>query len=250
MPKRLENKTALITGGTSGFGFETAKRYIEEGARVLITGRSQKKIDEALTKLGKNAYGFAADSSSISDLEKLSEEAKKVFGTIDILFVNAGRGFFAPIAKVDEKIFDQQFDLNVKGAFFTVQKILPLLKKGSSIILTCSAVQNKGAAESSLYFASKAAIRSFVRCMAAEFGNQEIRVNSISPGIVPTNFFGNSNVGDNAYSQFEDMIIEAAPLSRAGTPLEIANAAVYLGSDEASYITAADLVIDGGWSNV
>lgn len=250
MTKRLENKTAVITGGTTGLGFEMAKRFIEEGARVLITGRTREKVDRAVSQLGKNAHGIAADSSKIAELDKLANKAKELFGRVDILIANAGGGVFAPILEVDEAAFDQQFDLNVKGVFFTVQKILPHMKKGGSIILISSAVNAKGVPTGSIYFASKAAVRSFVRCMAAELGEQGIRVNSLSPGIIPTNFFGNSNLGESAYDQFEKRLIAQIPLGRSGTPLEIANAAVFLGSEESSYITATDLVVDGGWMNV
>ncbi len=176
---RLKNKNCVITGGTTGIGFETAKRYVEEGARVLITGRSQEKIDEAVAKLGKMAVGIAADATQVKELEKLAKKAKEHFGHVDVLFANAGGGVFAPISEVDEAGFDQQFDLNVKGVFFTVQKILPLMRKGGSIILTASAVNGKGASTGSIYFASKAAVRSFARCMAAELGEKGIRVNSL-----------------------------------------------------------------------
>ncbi|NNM43259.1 MAG: glucose 1-dehydrogenase [Chlamydiae bacterium] len=250
MGKRLENKKAVITGGTTGLGFETAKRYIEEGAEVLITGRTQQKIDEAVKKLGKGTHGIAADARNNADLDKLAKKAKEVFGHVDILFANAGGGVFAPIEEVDEKSYYDQFDVNVKGVFFTVQKILPLLKKGSSIILNASAVNSKGGAGSSLYFASKATVRSFARSMAAELGSKGIRVNSLSPGLIPTKFFSNSNLGENSFTEFEEKMLTAIPLGRAGTPLEIANAAVFLGSDEASYVTAEDLVVDGGWMNV
>ncbi len=250
MTKRLENKKAVITGGTTGLGFETAKRYLEEGAHVLITGRTQKTLDEAVIRLGKNAHGFKADSTNVKQLDLLAKEAKKIFGFVDILFANAGGGIFAPIEEVNEESFSSQFDLNVKGVFFTVQKILPLLKKGSSIILNSSTVNSKGAPGGSLYFASKAAVRSFARSMAAELGSIGIRVNCLSPGIIPTQFFKNSNLGENGFSQFEEKMIDSIPLGRPGTPLEIANAAVFLGSDESSYMTAADLVIDGGWKNV
>lgn len=247
---RLKNKTAVITGGTTGLGFEMARRYIEEGARVLITGRSQEKVDQAVAKLGKNAHGIAADSSKIRDLEKLAKKAQETFGHVDILIANAGSGIFTMIMDVDEGAYDREFDLNVKGVFFTVQKILPLMKKGGAIILLASAVNAKGAASGTLYFASKAAVRSFARCMAAELGPQGIRVNSLSPGLIPTQFFQNSNLGETGYGQFEKMVVEKNPLSRPGTPLEIAHAAVFLGSDESSYITAEDLVVDGGYMNV
>jgi NAD(P)-dependent dehydrogenase (short-subunit alcohol dehydrogenase family) len=249
MSKRLAGKKAVITGGTTGLGFESAKRFIDEGAEVLITGRSQPKVDEAVKKLGKEAHGIEADASKLADLEKLSKEAKKLFKHVDILFANAGMGVFSPIEEVTEESFYEQFDLNVKGVFFTVQKILPLLKKGSSVILTASAVNSKGAPNGSLYFASKAAVRSFARCMAAELGPKGIRVNSLSPGLIPTNFFHNSNLGKDAYGEFEEHLVKTLPIPRAGTPLEIAQAAVFLASDESSYITAEDLLVDGGWVN-
>ena len=251
MTKRLENKTAVITGGTTGLGFETAKRYLEEGAQVLITGRTQDKVDKAVAELGEGAHGIASDASNVADIEKLAQKAAGLFnGKVDILFANAGNGVFSPIHEVDEDAYAHQFDLNVKGVFFTVQKFLPLLEQGSSIIMTASAVNGKGAPGGSLYFASKAAVRSFARSMAAELGPQGIRVNTLSPGIVPTHFFANSNVGEDAYGGFAEMVVASAPLGREGTPLDMANGAVYLGSDESSYMTAADHVVDGGWMNV
>ena len=250
MSTELNGKTAVITGGTTGIGFATAQRYLEEGAQVLITGRTQSKVDEALAALGERAFGLAADSTNLSDLDQLADKAKALFGRVDILFANAGNGVFAPIDSVDEAGYAQQFDLNVKGVFFTVQKLLPLLGKGSSIILTASAVHAKGAPMGTLYFASKAAVRSFARTMAAELGETGIRVNTLSPGLVPTKFFSNTNVGEGAYDGFEQMVTATAPAGRAGEAEEIANGAVFLGSDRSSYMTASDLVIDGGWMNV
>ncbi|MEM9103995.1 MAG: SDR family oxidoreductase [Pseudomonadota bacterium] len=247
---RLEGKKALITGGTTGIGFETAQSFIQEGAQVMITGRSQDKIDSAVNALGGNAIGVVADSSSFNDLKKLATHVEKSFGNLDILFANAGNGVFSPLSDVTEESYDHQFDLNVKGVFFTVQQMLPLLAKGSSIVLTASAVHGKGFSGGSLYFASKAAVRSFARSMAAELGPQGIRVNTLSPGLIPTKFFSNSNIGDAGYEPFAQAITSSAPLARVGNALEIANAAVFLGSDESSYMTAADLVIDGGWMNV
>lgn len=250
MAKRLQDKSAVITGGTSGIGLAAARRYLEEGAKVLITGRSQEKVNAAVSDLGDGAAGIAADSSNLTDLDALAAEAKTLFDTVDVLFANAGNGVFSPISDVDEAGYAHQFDLNVKGVFFTVQKLLPMMGQGGSIILTASAVHGKGVPGGSLYFASKAAVRSFARTMAAELGGMGIRVNAISPGLVPTNFFENSNVGAGGYGQFDDMISNAAPLGRPGTPVEIANAAVYLGADESAYVTAEDLVVDGGWMNV
>ena len=188
--------------------------------------------------------------TSLGDLDGLAAAAREKLGQVDILFANAGNGMFAPILQADEALFDRQFDLNVKGVFFTVQKLVPLMGAGGSIILTSSAVQSKGAAGGSLYFASKAAVRSFARSMAAELGGQGIRVNALSPGIVPTQFFVNSNAPEELYHDFESMAGKAAPLGRAGKPDEIAEVAVFLGSDASSFVTAADYVADGGWSNV
>lgn len=240
----------MITGGTTGLGFETARQYLSEGAKVLITGRTQEKVDQAVNELGTGANGTAADSSKLEDLKKLASFAQESLGQVDILFVNAGGGIFGAISDIAEEDYDKQFDVNVKGVFFTVQQILPLIPKGGSIILNASAVNEKGVSTGTLYFATKAAVRSFARSMAAELGEKEIRVNSLSPGIVPTKFFNNSNVPDETYSDFEKMIVNSAPLKRAGKPADIAQAAIYLGSDESSYVTAVDLVVDGGWMNV
>ncbi|EAQ28115.1 glucose dehydrogenase [Erythrobacter sp. NAP1] len=247
---RLAGKKAVITGGTTGLGLASAKRYLEEGAEVIITGRKQKGIDAALAELGAGAHGFVADSTSISDLQALADFAKDTFGEVDILFANAGNGMFAPIDQVDEELYARQFDLNVKGAFFTVQAFLPVLSGNSSVIITSSAVHAKGAPGGTLYFASKAAVRSFARTMAAELGGRGVRVNTLSPGIVPTNFFENSNAPTELYHDFEAMAGQGAPLGRAGKPVEIAEVAVFLASDEASFVTAADYVADGGWMNV
>lgn len=250
MSLRLQGKNAVVTGGTSGIGFETAQRFLAEGAQVLITGRAQDRVDAAVARLGSGASGVAADSRRIADLERLAQTAKSTFSQVDILFANAGGGIFSPIADTGEAAFDDQFDANVKGVFFTVQNILPLMGSGGSIILNASAVNAKGAPGGSMYFASKAAVRSFARSMAAELGGAGIRVNALSPGMIPTKFFENSNIGADGYAQFEQIVIPATPLGRPGAPREIANAAVFLASDEAGYITAADLAVDGGWMNV
>lgn len=246
---RLAGKTAVITGGTTGIGLATARRFHAEGARLLITGRDQARIDEAISQVG-GGTGVVADSTDLADLDQVASAAREHFKAVDILFVNAGNGMFAPVSGVDEALYDRQFDLNVKGVFFTVQKMLPLLRRGGSIILTASAVHGKGAPGGSIYFASKAAVRSFARTMAAELSGSGIRVNALSPGIVPTQFFVNSNAPEETYNDFEQMAGKNAPLGRAGTPDEIANAAVFLASDEASFVTATDFVVDGGWMNV
>lgn len=247
---RLAGKKAVITGGTTGIGFASAQDFLAEGAEVLITGRKKEGVDRAVAKLGAGAHGLVADSSVLSDLRKLSETAKSLFGHVDVVFANAGNGMFAPVSDVDEALYARQFDLNVRGVFFTVQSLLPLMGEGGSIILTASAVHGKGAPGGSLYFASKAAVRSFARSMAAEFGPKGIRVNTLSPGIVPTQFFENSNAPVELYNDFDALAGQGSPLGRAGTAEEQAAVAVFLASDESRLMTAADLVNDGGWMNV
>lgn len=248
--QNLTGKTAIITGGTTGIGFETAKQYIAAGARIIITGQNQTRLDAAVEALGENAIGVNANVTDLAALDRLAERAKKTFGSVDILFANAGSGIFAPIEAVDEAGYDKQFDVNVKGVFFTVQRLLPVLGEGASIILTGSAVHEKGVATGSLYFATKAAVRSFTRSLAAELAPRGIRVNTLSPGIVRTHFAANTNVSEDDFEGFIEMVKSQAPLGRVGTATDMANAALFLASDASSYMTAADLVIDGGWMNV
>ncbi len=246
----LTGKTAVITGGTTGIGFETAKHYIAAGARVIITGQNQVRLDAAIEALGENAVGVNANVTDLAALDRLAGSARDAFGQVDILFANAGSGVFAPIEAVDEAAYDKQFDVNVKGVFFTVQRLLPVLADGASIILTGSAVHGKGVATGSLYFATKAAVRSLTRSLAAELAPRGIRVNTLSPGIVRTHFAANTNVSEDDFEGFIDMVKSQAPLGREGTPTDMANAALFLASDASSYMTAADLVVDGGWMNV
>lgn len=247
---RLDGKTAVVTGGSTGIGFATARQYLDEGAQVIITGRDETRLNEAAETLGDNAIPFVSDVLSMNDLDALADYARNEFGRVDVLFANAGLGVFAPIEEVSEADYDKQFDINVKGVYFTVQKILPLVPEGGSIILTASAVNEKGVGTGSLYFATKAAVRSFARTLAAELGPRQIRVNALSPGIVPTHFSQKVNIPEDAFQGFMDMVAQQAPLGRAGTPEEMAKAAAFLASDDASYMTAGDLVIDGGWMNV
>lgn len=247
---RLQGKTALITGGTTGIGFETAKQYLAEGARVIITGTNEARLTEAISQLGENATTVRADVRSLSDLDNLAESVKQEFGSLDILFANAGIGYFAAIEDVDEAFYDNQFDINVKGVFFTVQKLVGLLNENSSIILNASAVNEKGAPMGSLYFATKAAVRSLARSLAAELATRKIRVNALSPGIVRTSFQSKLDMPDEAFEGFIDYVKNIAPLGREGQAEEIAKAAVFLASDDSSYMTAADLVVDGGYMNV
>ncbi len=247
---RLAGKKAVITGGTTGLGFETARAYLAQGAQVIITGRSQERLDKAVAELGEGAVGIKADATSVQELSDLAAKTKDIFGSIDIIFANAGIGIFAPIEDMTEDGFDNQFGINVKGVFFTVQQLAPLLKDGGSIILNSSAVNAKGAPTGSVYFASKAAVRSFARSFAAELGHRGIRVNSLSPGVVRTPFQSKMDMPAEELEGFIDAVIKSAPLGREGTTADIANAAIYLGSDESAYVTGADLTVDGGWMNV
>ena len=247
---RLTNKTAVITGGTTGIGFASAKQFISEGAKVIITGRNQERLNQAVEKLGTNAIAVKADVLSLTDLDNLATRVREEFGRLDIIFANAGSGYFSPLEQVDEKFYDNQFDINVKGVFFTVQKLVGFLKPGASVILNASAVNQKGAATGSIYFATKAAVRSFARSFAAELGDRKIRVNSLSPGIVRTEFEKKLDLPDGAFQGFIDAVVQTAPLHREGEVDEIAKAAIFLASDDSSYMTASDVVVDGGFMNV
>lgn len=247
---RLADKRTVITGGTTGIGFAAARRFLAEGATVLITGQNDERIKGAIQELGGDVIGFRADVRKIRDIELLAAAAKDKLGGVDVLFANAGVGTFLPIEAVDESNFDDQFAINVKGVYFTVQKLLPLMGAGASIILNASAVHSKGLAMASVYAATKAAVRSLTRSLAMELGPQQIRVNSVSPGLIPTAFQAKMGLTPEVYSGFEGFVKQAAPLGRVGDSDEVAAAVLYLASDEAAYVTAADLLVDGGYMSV
>ena len=248
--KKLEGKVAVITGGNSGIGLSTAQSYIEQGASVVIFGRNQITVDQAVETLGQQAVGVVGDVSNIADLQHLAAVTKQRFGGVDIVFANAGVGVFAPIDQVTEADFDAQYNINVKGVYFTVQSLLPIMKEGASVILTGSAVHEKGVPTGSLYFSTKAAVRSLARTLAAELAPRGIRVNTLSPGIVRTHFADKTNISSDEFEGFIQMVATQAPLGREGVPQDMANAALFLASNDSSYMTAGDLVIDGGWMNV
>jgi NAD(P)-dependent dehydrogenase (short-subunit alcohol dehydrogenase family) len=249
--QKLSGKIAVITGGSSGIGLATAKRFVEEGAHVVITGRREKELKEAAVFIKRNVTTVVGDVSRLEDLDRLYAVVKEKHGHIDILFANAGAGTIAPLAVATEAHFDQTFGVNVKGLFFTVQKALPLFKDGGSIILTSSVSNVLGLPGFSVYAASKAAVRNFARAWTMELKDRKIRVNSMSPGPTETPALETTTgltaeQAKQAAAQFATQI----PMGRRGTPEEIAAAVVFLASDESSYITGVDLAVDGGMAQV
>jgi len=249
--QKLAGKIAVITGGSSGIGLATAKRFVEEGAHVVITGRREKELKEAAAFIGRNVTTVAGDVSRLEDLDRLYVAVKEKHGHIDVLFANAGAGTIAPLAVATEAHFDQTFDVNVKGLFFTVQKALPLFKDGGSIILTSSVSNVLGLPGFSAYAASKAAVRNFARGWTLELKDRKIRVNCMSPGAIDTPALATTTgltaeQVEQAVAQFTTQI----PMGRRGMPEEIAAAVAFLASDESSYITGVDLAVDGGMAQV
>src|ERR1700753_40695 len=249
--KTLEGKIAVITGGSSGIGLATAKRFVDEGAHVVITGRRAEELKEAAASIETNVTAVVSDVSRLEDLDRLYAVVKEKHGHIDILFANAGAGTIAPLAVVTEAHFDQTFDVNVKGLFFTVQKALPLFKDGGSIILNSSVSNVLGLPGFSTYAASKAAVRNFARAWTLELKDRKIRVNSMSPGsteppALETTTGLTAEQAEQAAAQFASQV----PMGRRGKPEEIADAVTFLASDESSYITGVDLAVDGGMAQV
>ncbi|MBE9115076.1 glucose 1-dehydrogenase [Lusitaniella coriacea LEGE 07157] len=247
---RLAGKAAVITGGNSGIGLETAKAFIREGARVIIFGRDRATLDKAVEELGEGAISVQGDVINEQDLERLFETAKEQFGGLDILFVNAGIAPAQPIETITEEFFDRIFDINVKGAFFTVQRALPLLRQGASVIFTTSIASTLGMPGMSAYSASKAAVRSLTRTLAAELVERGIRVNAISPGPIETPIHERSDLPSEVVEEIGQTIIQQVPAGRFGSAQEIAEPVVFLASDESSYMLGAELIIDGGMGQI
>lgn len=240
----LQGKIAVITGGNSGIGLATAKRFVKEGAYVFITGRRKEELDKAVAEIGSNVTGIQGDVAKLEDLDRLYAEVEKTKGRVDILFANAGVVEPLPTAAATADHFDKTFGINVRGVFFTVQKALPLMKAGGSIILTGSGAWQKGVPVYATYSATKAALRSFVRTWTAECAGKGIRANVISPGPIETPIF-ELQFGANA-GAMKDQFKTMVPMGRIGLAEEIAAAALFLASDESSYITGIDLPVDGG----
>ncbi|MFF4598009.1 SDR family NAD(P)-dependent oxidoreductase [Amycolatopsis sp. CA-161197] len=243
----LQGKTAVVTGGTSGIGLATARLFAAEGARVFVTGRRKDVLDAAVAEIGGDVTGIQVDSSDLADLDRLYET---VGGPIDVLFANAGGGEFATLEQVTEKHFDDIFGTNVKGTLFTVQKALPLLVDGASVILTASTAGTKGNEAFGVYGASKAAVRSFARTWAQELSGRGIRVNSISPGPVDTPGISGLVGGGEAAVQLGSALASTVPLGRMGRPEEIASVALFLATDGSSFVTGTELFADGGANQV
>jgi NAD(P)-dependent dehydrogenase (short-subunit alcohol dehydrogenase family) len=245
---RYEGKRVVITGGTSGIGLATAKLLIAEEARVLVTGRSKAALDSARKELGKQAIVIESDAASLADIDRLAEHAKSELGTVDFLFVNAGQTGFKPFESTTEAVYDQLLAVNAKGAYFTVQKLAPLMTEGSAIVLTTSIANVKGFALASAYSASKAALRSMARSFARELLPRGIRVNAVSPGPVDTPIIDKATPKDVA-DEIKRQLREANPMKRFGRPEEVAKAVLFL-AFEATYTTGAELAVDGGASQL
>jgi NAD(P)-dependent dehydrogenase (short-subunit alcohol dehydrogenase family) len=248
--KRFEGKVAVVTGGNSGIGLATAKRFQEEGAKVAILGRSKKTLDEAVKTIGNGVVAVQGDVANFADVDKLYAEVSRKLGKIDVLFVNAGVAKFAPFAETSESTYDEQFDINIKGAYFTIQKALPLLNDGASIILNTSVADQKGTAGASAYAATKAALRSLARTTAAELAGRGIRVNTVAPGPIVTPIFGRTGLPKDAVDEFAKQIIAQVPMKRFGQPEEVAGAVAFLASQDASYITGVEINVDGGLGQI
>ena len=247
---KLEGKIALITGGNSGIGLATAKQFVDEGAYVFITGRRAPELAAAVKEIGRNVTGVHGDVSNLSDLDRLFAQIEREKGTLDVVFANAGVAKYASFGTITEEFYDSIFNINVKGLLFTVQKALPLLPDGASIILNASIVASKGFSSTSVYSASKAAVRSFARTWTTDLKARRIRVNAVSPGSTDTPGLSELFASAETGQQRLKMISSSVPLGRLGTPNEIAKAVVFLASDDSSYITGRELFVDGGFAQM
>lgn len=247
---KLEGKVAVVTGANSGIGLATAKRFAAEGAYVFITGRRQSELDAAAKEIGENVTAVQGDVSNLADLDRLYEVVKAKKGRIDVLFANAGGGEFAPLGQISEEHFDKTFGINVKGTLFTVQKALPLIPDGGSIILTGSTAGSTGSPAFSVYGATKAAVRSFARNWILDLKDRKIRVNTISPGPIETPGLHALAKDEEQSRQMNEALIASIPLGRMGKPDEVAKVAVFLASDDSSFVNGVELFADGGAAQI
>jgi NAD(P)-dependent dehydrogenase (short-subunit alcohol dehydrogenase family) len=250
MSGKLDGKVAVITGGNSGMGLATAKLFAKEGAKVVITGRRQAELDAAVKAIGPNATGVQGDVANLADLDRLYAVVKEKHGRVDVVFANAGAGEFVPFGQVTEQHFDKLFDINVKGLLFTVQKALPLMPDGGSVILNGSIAGYTGSPAFSVYSATKAAVRSFARSWTNDLKERKIRVNTLSPGPIDTPIFDAVAPTKEQVEQLKTGFASQVPLGRMGRPEEIATVALFLASDDSSFVTGIDLTVDGGMAQV
>jgi NAD(P)-dependent dehydrogenase (short-subunit alcohol dehydrogenase family) len=251
VPARLDGKIALVTGGTSGIGLATAKRFVAEGAYVFITGRREEELASAVKSIGEAVTGVQGDVSNLGDLDRLFEQIRREKGRLDIVFANAGIARFAPLGTITEEFYESIFGANVKGLLFTVQKALSLLPDGASIILNASVGGNKGRQANGVYSATKAAVRSFARTWTMDLKDRHIRVNAVSPGVTDTSGLSDLLASTSSDTdQFRLKMASSIPLGRFGKPEEIAKAVVFLACDDSSYITGIELAVDGGFAQV
>jgi NAD(P)-dependent dehydrogenase (short-subunit alcohol dehydrogenase family) len=247
---KLTGKVAVVTGGNSGIGLATAKRFREEGAKVAISGRDQRTLDEAVKTIGGDVIAVRGDVSRLADLDKLFQTVADKFGKIDVLFANAGIAKFAPVTDSTEALFDETFDVNVKGVYFTIQKALPLLNDGAAIIINSSVASESGTAGASIYSATKAAIRSFARTLTTELIGRGIRINVVSPGPITTPILGRSGLPQDVVDGFARDLVAKVPMKRFGRPEEVADTVLFLATPASSYITGIDINVDGGFGQV
>ena len=250
MSRKLEGKVAVITGGNSGMGLATAKLFVAEGAKVVITGRRQPELDAAVKEIGRDTTGVRGDVSNLADLDRLYEVVKQKHGHIDVLFANAGTGELAALGQITEAHYDKLFDTNVKGLLFTVQKALPLIRDGGSIILNASIASIRGTAAFSVYSATKAAVRSFARTWTSDLKARKVRVNALCPGPIDTPIFDGMAESKDEVEKIKTGFASTVPLGRMGTVDEIAKAALFLASDDSSFVTGIELFVDGGKAQV
>ncbi|MDX6444551.1 MAG: hypothetical protein QOH71_1625 [Blastocatellia bacterium] len=247
---KLEGKVAVITGGNSGIGLATAKEFREHGAQVVITGRDQQTLDQAKREIGGDVLAVRSDTSSLTEIDKLFAVVKEKFGKIDVLFVNAGIGKFAPVEAVTEESFDSIMDINFKGAYFTIQKALPLLNDNAAIVLNASIVAHIGMPNSSVYAASKAALITLARTLSSELVGRRIRVNVVSPGPIATPILGRTELPPEIVEETVNSLEAQVPMKRLGRPEEIAKTVLFLASEDSSFLLGTEIVADGGMSQL